>query len=120
MKRAFILLSLFVLVACEQGKQIMKPVVTSEQPAETVELLDDTTESLPAITFENVSELEPGQRYRMIPTEVNGGSELEGDDKIWNVSWGSVGGIRQLSWKDLQTMTRKLRHGSQCQMLSTT
>ena len=91
MKRAFILLSLFVLVACEQGKQIMS-VVTPEQPDDTAELVDDTTETLPLITFENVFELKTGQRYRIIPTEVNGGNEPELETKIWDISFGSIGG----------------------------
>lgn len=92
MKRAFVLLSLLVLIACEQGQQIMNSVVSPEQPDDTAELVDDTAELLPAITFENVLKLKPGQRYRMIPTEINGGSEPEGEDKIGDVSWGNVGG----------------------------
>lgn len=96
MKRAFVLISLFVLIACDNGKQIMKPVVTPEQPAETIELP-------PSITFENVFELEMGQRYRMIPTRAKYNTfgtiqELfthitvpNQESTIWSVSWGSVG-----------------------------
>ncbi|MYB01882.1 hypothetical protein F4X90_19715, partial [Candidatus Poribacteria bacterium] len=96
MKRAFVLISLFVLVACDNGKQIMKPVVTPEQ-------IDETIELPPSITFENVFELEMGQRYRMIPTGAwyTRFTLIEPfflphavpnqESTIWSVLWGSVG-----------------------------
>lgn len=96
MKRAFVILSLFVLVACHSGKQIMKPIVTPEQPDETIVLP-------PSITFENVFELERGQQYRMIPTRAwytrftiiepffSPHAAPNQESTIWSVLWGSVG-----------------------------
>ena len=92
MKRAFVFISLFVLVACQQEQKILNSVVTPKQPDDTTELVSDMAESLPAITLDNALELEAGQRYRMIPTEVDGGKNPHAESKIWSVSWGSIGG----------------------------
>ena len=87
-----ILCVIVILTGCDQGQKLMKPVLTPEPT--TVEQPMSEAEAqgtvYPEITFENVLELMPGEKYRMRPTSY----DLLGkeDTKILSVSWGSVGG----------------------------
>ena len=87
-----ILCVIVILTGCDQGQKMMKPVLTPEPT--TVEQPMSEAEAqgtvYPEITFENVLELMPGEKYRMRPTESHEGSGDEG--LIYSVSWGSVGG----------------------------
>ena len=88
-----ILCVIVILTACDQGiPKMMKPDLTPEPT--TVEQPVSEAEAqgtmYPEITFENVLELMPGEKYRMRPTESREGAGDEG--VIYSVSWGSVGG----------------------------
>ena len=86
-----ILCVIVILTGGDQGQKMMKPVLTPEPT--TVEQPMSEAEAqgtvYPEITFENVLELMPGERYRMRPTESHEGTGDEG--VIYSVSWGSVG-----------------------------
>ena len=87
-----ILCVIVILTGCDQGQKLMKPVLTPEPT--TVEQPMSEAEAqgtvYPEITFENVLELMPGEKYRMRPTESREGTGDEG--VIYNVSWGSIRG----------------------------
>ena len=88
-----ILYFIVILTACDQGiPKMMKPVLTPE-PTTVVQPMSEAEAQgmvYPEITFENVLELMPGEKYRMGPTESHEGTGAEG--VIYSVSWGSVGG----------------------------
>ena len=87
-----ILCVIVILTGCDQGQKMMKPVLTPEPTTVEQPMSEAEAQGMvyPEITFENVLELMPGERYRMRPTESDEGTGDEG--RIWSVSWGSVGG----------------------------
>lgn len=87
-----ILCVIVILAGCDEGQKMMKPALTPE-PTTVEQPMPETDAQetvYPEITFENVLELMPGERYRMRPTESHEGTGDEG--VIYSVSWGSVGG----------------------------
>ena len=102
-----ILCVIVILTGCDQGQKMMKPILTPETtppvvteeigaPADPVSdpiarpdpFTETIVESLPELTFDNALTFEPGQRYRMIPTDVETGRPPDGG--IFSVSWGNV------------------------------
>ena len=79
MKKLFILpLLIFVIIGCDQGQQMMKPVLKPEptiQPPTLKEPLTDPSAEVavyPKVTFENVLDLIPGEKYRLRPLSISG------------------------------------------------
>ena len=102
-----ILCVLVILAGCDSAKQMMEttltpepttdltPEPTTEQPPVEPSMPETDEETMyPEITFENVLDLEPGQRYRLRPIDSHEGSGDEG--LIYSISWGSIDKDRNL------------------------
>ena len=88
-----ILCVLVILAGCDQAKQMMETPLTPEPTTEQSPLepsIPETAEQTmyPEITFENVLDLAPGQRYRLRPIDSHEGSGNEG--LIYSIGWGSI------------------------------
>lgn len=102
MKRKFwypvLLCMIIILAGCDDGKQMMKPVLTPEpttQPPTVTHPMPETEATVyPEITFENVLNLAPGEKYRLRPIDSHEGSGDEGI--IYSIGWGSIGEDRRL------------------------
>ena len=102
-----ILCVLVILAGCDSAKQMMEttltpepttdltPEPTTEQPPVEPSMPETDEETMyPEITFENVLDLEPGQRYRLRPIDSVEGSGDEG--LIRSIGWGSIDKDRNL------------------------
>ena len=91
-----ILCVIVILTGCDQGQKMMKPALTPEPTIEPPPVEPPIPETevgatvYPEVTFENVLDLIPGERYRMRPIDSHEGSGDEG--LIYSIGWGSVGG----------------------------
>ena len=94
-----ILCVIVIFAGCDQAKQMMEttltPEPTTEQPPVEPSMSETDEETMhPEITFENILDLEPGQRYRLRPIDSREGSGDEG--LIYSISWGSIDKNRNL------------------------
>ena len=77
----FFLCVIVMLAGCDDGKQMMKPVLTPEP----------TPPPMPAVTFENALELLPGQRYTLSHYSFNALTVNDFGDTLHDIlMWGSI------------------------------
>ena len=94
----FFLCVIVILAGCDQGQKMMKPALTPEpttQPPTVKQPMPEKEATVyPEITFENVLDLAPGEKYRLRPIDSHEGTGDEGI--IYSIGWGSIGEDRRL------------------------
>ena len=102
MKTLYVFLLILIMLSSCRGMQkpmrdLIKEPADLATPEKTPE--NETTEEvLPEVTFDNVLNLKPGEKYRLRPSKIGEGKEHFGDWRIAHFYWGNVeGGAGRLS-----------------------
>ena len=89
-KFCLIVLLLAVFIGCDQNRKMLTPVMTGDSTPEVVKTPTAPAEEvIPAISFDNVFDLEVGKKYKISPVEV---WEIDAgiDSLITTIFWGNV------------------------------